>query len=221
MSSKEKATGYLSNLKDMDENFASYMIIGFTLILLVLAIWYIIYLTKLNNSNTNYMNDLYPSVDGNIRPISANATDSSGCLYDYYIKTAYNACSGGSYKNDFDNICNLKCVTCTPNNSTQILAERFKFDEKVDAEYTRKYITEVVAKQAPKKIDFIKTTLANATFNRLRFDILGGEPLINPAIFEFMDWLSEQSYAKQTTVALTTNGTTYTDKLTKYLDKFL
>jgi MoaA/NifB/PqqE/SkfB family radical SAM enzyme len=55
----------------------------------------------------------------------------------------------------------------------------------------------------------------------LRFDILGGEPLINPAIFEFIDWLSEQPYAKQTTVALTTNGTTYTDKLTKYLDKFL
>lgn len=120
----------------------------------------------------------------------------------------------------FDNICNLKCVTCTPNNSTQILAERFKFDEKVDAEYTRKYITEVVAKQAPKKIDFIKTTLANAKFDKLRFDILGGEPLINPAIFEFMDWLSEQPYAHQTTVALTTNGTTYTDKLTRYLDVF-
>jgi len=120
----------------------------------------------------------------------------------------------------FDNICNLKCVTCTPNNSTQILAERFKFDEKVDAEYTRKYITEVVAKQAPKKIDFIKTTLANASFNILRFDILGGEPLINPAIYEFIDWLAEQPYAHKTTVAITTNGTTYTDKLTKYLARF-
>ena len=32
------------------------------------------------------------------------------CLYDYYIKTAYNACAGGSYKNDFVNICNLKAI---------------------------------------------------------------------------------------------------------------
>ena len=110
MSSKEKATGYLSNLKDMDQDFASYMIIGFTLILLALAIWYIIYLTKLDNSNTNYMNDLYSSVDGKIRSISDNDPDCSGNLYDYYIKTAYNACSGGSYKNNFVDVCNLKAI---------------------------------------------------------------------------------------------------------------
>ena len=120
----------------------------------------------------------------------------------------------------FDNICNLKCITCTPNNSTQILAERFKYEDKVDVAYTKKYFTEVVAKQAPKKIDFIKTTLASSTFNNLRFDILGGEPLINPAIFEFIDWLAEQPYAKQTSLNITTNGTTYTDKLLKYIDSF-
>lgn len=120
----------------------------------------------------------------------------------------------------FDNICNLKCVTCTPNNSTQILAERFKYEDKVDGAYTKKYFTEVVAKQAPKKIDFIKTTLANSSFKNLRFDILGGEPLINPAIFEFIDWLAEQPYAKQTSLNITTNGTTYTDKLLKYIDSF-
>jgi hypothetical protein len=120
----------------------------------------------------------------------------------------------------FDGICNLKCVTCTPNNSTQILAERFKFDNKVDAEYTRKYIMEEVATQAPKKINFIKSMLQSSNFNRLRFDVLGGEPLINPAVFEFIDWLAEQPYAKQTTLAITTNGTTYTDKLIKYIKCF-
>lgn len=120
----------------------------------------------------------------------------------------------------FDNICNLKCITCTPNNSTQILAERFKFHDKVSDQYSKQYFTEVVAKQAPKKIDFIKTLLKDAEFESLRFDILGGEPLINPAIFEFMDWLAEQPYAKRTTLAITTNGTTYTDKVIKYIDSF-
>ena len=98
------STDYLSKLQVSDKNFGAYMIMAFTLILLAVMIWYIINLTKLETQNNNYMNNLYPSIDGNIRPISANATDSSGCLYDYYIKTAYNACSGGSYKNNFVSI---------------------------------------------------------------------------------------------------------------------
>ena len=73
-------------------------------------IYYTIYLTKLDKSNINYMNDLYPSIDGVIRPISSSLPDFSGNLYDYYIKTAYNCCSGGSYKNDYVNICNLKNI---------------------------------------------------------------------------------------------------------------
>lgn len=119
----------------------------------------------------------------------------------------------------FDNICNLKCITCTPNNSTQIMAERFKF-EKTDDKFVKKYFTDVVTKQAPKKIDFIKSMLNELSFKSLRFDILGGEPLINPAIFEFIDWLAEQPYASQTSLMITTNGTTYTDKLIKYISAF-
>jgi len=69
-----------------------------------------IYLSRLDNSECDYMNNLYSTVDGNIRPISSNDPDCKFNLYDYYIKTAYNACSGGSYKNDFVNICNLKAV---------------------------------------------------------------------------------------------------------------
>jgi hypothetical protein len=101
---------YLSSLKQMDQNFVSYMIIAFILILLIFMIGYIIYLTKLKNSECDYMNSLYPSVNGKIRAISSNDPDCSGNLYDYYIKTAYNACSGGSYKNDFVDTCNLKAV---------------------------------------------------------------------------------------------------------------
>lgn len=108
--STPQTTDYLSSLKQMDQNFVSYMIIAFIFILLIFMIGYIIYLTKLKNSETDYMNNLYPSVNGKIRAISANDPDCSGNLYDYYIKTAYNACSGGSYKNDFVDIGVLKSV---------------------------------------------------------------------------------------------------------------
>jgi hypothetical protein len=105
-----KTTDYLSTIKNLDEDFQSYLIMALIFIILIIFIGYMIYLSKLENSECSYMNTLYPSVDGNIRPISAADPDCSGNLYDYYIKTAYNACSGGSYKNDFVDICNLKAV---------------------------------------------------------------------------------------------------------------
>ena len=101
---------YLSAIRNMNEDFQAYMIMAFIFIILIIFIGYMIYLSRLENSECNYMNDLYSSVDGNIRPISSNNPDCSGNLFDYYIKTAYNACSGGSYKNDFVDTCNLVAV---------------------------------------------------------------------------------------------------------------
>jgi hypothetical protein len=105
-----KPTDYLSQIKSLDTDFQSYMIITFTLIIIIIFICYMIYLSRLENATCDYMNNLYSSVDGNLRPITSSDPDCSGNLFDYYIKTAYNACSGGSYKNDFVNICNLKAV---------------------------------------------------------------------------------------------------------------
>ena len=101
---------YLSMIKNMNEQFQSYMVIAFICIILAIMIGYIIYLTRLEGAECNYMNNLYSTVDGNIRPVTSNDPDCSYNLFDYYIKTAYNACSGGSYKNDFVDICNLKTV---------------------------------------------------------------------------------------------------------------
>ena len=104
------AGDYLTAIKSMDENFQSYMIMAFIFIILIIFIGYMIYLSRLQNATCDYMNNLYSSVDGNLRPITSSDPDCSGNLFDYYVKTAYNACSGGSYKNDFVNICNLKAV---------------------------------------------------------------------------------------------------------------
>jgi len=108
--STKSTTDYLSAIKNMDEDFQSYMIMAFIFIILIISIGYMIYLNKLENRECDYMNNLYSSVDGNIRPITSSDPDCSGNLFDYYIKSAYNACSGGNYKNDFVNICNLKAV---------------------------------------------------------------------------------------------------------------
>jgi hypothetical protein len=59
------------------------------------------------------MNQLYPKVNGSIKPINKNDPQCSGKLYDYFIKTAFNACSGGDYSYDYVDICNLKSILST------------------------------------------------------------------------------------------------------------
>ena len=107
---RTNSNDYLSTVRSIDEDFQSYAIISFIFIILIIFIGYMIYLSKLENRECNYINSLYPSLDGNIKPITGNDADCSGNLFDYYIKTSYNSCSGGSYKNDFVNVCNLKAV---------------------------------------------------------------------------------------------------------------
>ena len=97
----------IDKLMNLKEDFVSFIIIFMSLILILSMIIYVIYLRNLQKKECNYMDDLYGKIDGNIRSIDLNLQDFSGNLYDYYIKSAYNSCSGGSYKNDFVNLCNL------------------------------------------------------------------------------------------------------------------
>jgi hypothetical protein len=105
-----KSVDYLSTIKSLDENFQSYLIMAFILLILIVFFGYLIYLTKLEGIEVNYFNRLYPTLNGNIIPISSNNPDFKYNLFDYYIKTAYNSCSGGSYKNDFVDINILKSI---------------------------------------------------------------------------------------------------------------
>lgn len=107
MPTTDPTTNIINTIMNLQEEFITYMIFAVILILVILIIVYFIYLTKLQSKECNYMTNLYGTMDGYIRPITTGDPDCSGNLYDYYVKTAYNACSGGNYKNDFVNVCNL------------------------------------------------------------------------------------------------------------------
>jgi hypothetical protein len=66
-------------------------------------------ITNRNKKNCNTINSLYPNFP-KVASIGSNPNNSTYQLRDYYIKTAYNACSAGTFKNDFVNICALKSV---------------------------------------------------------------------------------------------------------------
>jgi len=92
------------------ENFVSFIIFVIITLIVVLLLCYIIYLSRLNNSECNTMTQLYGTLNSHLVSIRPSDPEFSNKLFDYYIKTAYNCCSGGSYRNDFVNICNLKNV---------------------------------------------------------------------------------------------------------------
>jgi len=110
MSDKIAPANPLNGIKNMKEDFVSNIILGFILLLVIMMIVYIIYLTRLQSSECSYINNLYGDLNGNLRSINSSDPDCSGNLNEYYVKTAYNSCSGGSYKNDVVDICNLKAV---------------------------------------------------------------------------------------------------------------
>lgn len=121
----------------------------------------------------------------------------------------------------FDNLCNFKCTYCAPNYSTEIAN---------DSKTTQK-LYKIISEQGPKKLEFIKTALDQYTENYdniekkqannldypiCNLNILGGEPLINPLVYEFLDWLTEQPYAKTVAVSFLTNGSTYDERIYEY-----
>lgn len=108
--SSSATNDYMRAIQNMDQEFQSYMIMAFGILIVLFFLGYMYYLSGLKQRNTDYMNDLYPSLNGYIRPITSVDPDCSGNLCDYYVKTAYNSCSGGSYKNAFVSVDILKAI---------------------------------------------------------------------------------------------------------------
>jgi hypothetical protein len=97
--------------KNMNDKIISLILISFTLIILIIFICYwLIYIRNLKSNECSLLNNIYSKMNGNLRSINSNDPRCKHTLKDYYIKTAYNCCNGGSYSNDFVDICVLKDI---------------------------------------------------------------------------------------------------------------
>ena len=81
-----------------------------TLIIVILAIIYYFYMSTLQSRECKKMENNFGDINGKIKSIDVASRKFTNPLRDYYIKTAYNCCSGGDYKNDFVDTCILKSV---------------------------------------------------------------------------------------------------------------
>jgi hypothetical protein len=104
---RESLNAGVQNITQMKETTAIILITVFTLIIIIIAFLYYFYYIRLRGSECGAMDSIYGTLNGKIKSIdSSNLFDYP--FRDYYIKTAYNCCSGGNYKNDFVDTCILK-----------------------------------------------------------------------------------------------------------------
>lgn len=96
-----------NKLLNLKENTISLFILFVIVIIIILAICYYLYIVNLYSSECKFMTNIYGTLNNKIKSIDIKYNTFNNNLLDYYIKTAYNCCSGGNYKNDYVNTCNL------------------------------------------------------------------------------------------------------------------
>ena len=97
----------IKSVTEMKESTAIYLIVGITLLIVLIVIIYYIYYSRLRYKECSTMSSIYGNLNGKIRSID-KSEQFNYTFKDYYIKSAYNCCSGGNYKNDYVDTCILK-----------------------------------------------------------------------------------------------------------------
>jgi len=100
----------ISNIQFNDTSFLITIMMTLIICLVIVTVVYFGYLGQLKSIECNRMDKMYPSINTTLHSINPNDPDFGYTLLDYYIKTAYNCCSGGKYKNDYVDLCNLNAV---------------------------------------------------------------------------------------------------------------
>lgn len=123
---KEKVNSFMTQTKN-NANLVKIIttIIGGLAIFMIISWLYSKF--NLNNANCSSMNKLYEDFPL-IKTINPDNEDFKYNLRDYYIKTAYNACCAGGFKNDFVDLCALK--NCIKQGARCIDFEVYSVDDK-------------------------------------------------------------------------------------------
>lgn len=104
----------LNALKNMQEETAlkAFSIVTIFIILIAFMVYFYYSGTIISDGmkarDCKNMDGLFGTLNGKIKSIDTNNENYQYSLRDYYIKSAYNCCSGGNYKNGYVNTCVLK-----------------------------------------------------------------------------------------------------------------
>jgi hypothetical protein len=110
MDARRKTTNIMDSIKNLNENFVTYMLFAMIILIVIIVLWYYFYMRNLVNRECSSMDRLFSTLNGSIKALNSSDSNCKYTFKDYYIKTAYNCCSPGTYKNDYVSTCALKDV---------------------------------------------------------------------------------------------------------------
>ena len=108
----EHVSNMFNKITSAENKERTIRIASITLVVIISAfiIYYIINKLELNDKNCQNINSLYPKFP-HLSSINSVDPEYQHKLRDYYVKTAYNSCCSGQFKNDYVNTCALKsCI---------------------------------------------------------------------------------------------------------------
>jgi hypothetical protein len=100
----------MNSIKNMNEKTMMTILVVIIFIIIFSVVYYYYYMSNLSTYECSAIDTLYGSLNGKLRSINDSDPDCKFLLGDYYIKSAYNCCSGGAYVNDFVETCVLKDI---------------------------------------------------------------------------------------------------------------
>ena len=109
------ATALFNKLTSMNDSTAVFAISILNIVIILIAIMVYLYYTGtifskgLRERDCKLMEEIYGELNGKLSTVIDPATLDL-TIKDFYVKTAYNACSGGNYKNDYVDTCVLKSL---------------------------------------------------------------------------------------------------------------
>ena len=101
------ATNVIKSVSELKESTAVLLITVIIFIFILISLLYYFYYSRLRSKNCKTMDSIYGDLNGKIKSMD-NSEQFNYTFKDYYIKTAYNCCSGGNYKNDYVDLCVMK-----------------------------------------------------------------------------------------------------------------
>lgn len=104
---QDVATNVIKSVSELKESTVVLLFTVITLIIIIISLITYFYYSGLRSKNCKTMDGIYGDLNGKIKSID-NSDQFNYTFKDYYIKTAYNCCSGGNYKNDYVDLCVMK-----------------------------------------------------------------------------------------------------------------
>ena len=98
---------------NINKGIARYALVIMLFLVIICIICYFYYMYNLNARECKIMDSMYSSLNNRITNLNFGTDETTNyTLKDYYIQTAYNCCSGGSYRNDYvgSSCCVLKDI---------------------------------------------------------------------------------------------------------------